>query len=170
MLRRVVAFGNLNVSLFPENSVAVDLLKAIEFGVATISDEIRNQLSAEALMKAGMKAKVAARETLKGHIIRVGEISRALEGDVKLPDARSAYQCRPSTGGSLGVDEDRFRRTRPTGEVRGRNRRSRRRTGTYGLELHVRQIAAQRCRQSVEREGRGWVIINRGIGGRVVDT
>jgi hypothetical protein len=88
-LTRVVAFGNLNVSLFPVNSVAADLLKAIESGVVTLSDETRNQLSAEALMKAGTKAKVAARETLKGHIIRVGEISRALEGDVKLPDVRS---------------------------------------------------------------------------------
>jgi hypothetical protein len=87
MLTRMVSFGNRMIGLFPKGSVILDLLKRLESGVETLSEEAAIQLSAEAEMRTTLQAKKASREMLRSLIAKGVRLSAALgTEDIKPPN------------------------------------------------------------------------------------
>jgi hypothetical protein len=92
MLKRVSDFGNRNVSLFPKNSAAAEILKTLGSGVEKLSEASATHASAEAAMREAHDARATARTNARGLISRASLVSRASDKNkVRLPKKVSEH-------------------------------------------------------------------------------
>jgi len=92
MLTRVEDFGNRNVSLFPKNSAAAEILKTLGSGVERLSEASATHASAEAAMREAHEARSAARTNARDLISRASLVSRASDNSkVRLPKTVSEH-------------------------------------------------------------------------------
>lgn len=86
MLTRMVGFATTNVGLFPKNSAAAEILKALESGVSELSAKAAAKVSAEIAMRTAANERKASREKLQGYIAWASRIARELNTDkVRMP-------------------------------------------------------------------------------------
>jgi hypothetical protein len=92
MLTRVEDFGNRNVSMFPKNSAAAEILKTLGSGVEKLSEASATHASAEAAMREAHDARATARTNARGLISRASLVSRASDNSmVRLPKKVSEH-------------------------------------------------------------------------------
>jgi hypothetical protein len=92
MLTRVEDFGNRNVSLFPKNSAAAEILKTLGSGVEKLSEASATHASAEAAMREARDARSAARTNARDLISRASLVSRASDNSkVRFPKKVSEH-------------------------------------------------------------------------------
>ncbi len=87
MLTHVVDFGTRNVGLFPKTSAAAGILKTLEKGVATLSDQAGIWVAAKSETTTAYASRVASRETLKDLLSRAAQLSLVLQTTpIRLPN------------------------------------------------------------------------------------
>jgi len=92
MLTRVEDFGNRNVSLFPKNSAAAEILKTLGSGVEKLSEAAATHASAETAMREAHDARATARTNARNLISRASLVSRASDNSkVRLPKKVSEH-------------------------------------------------------------------------------
>jgi hypothetical protein len=92
MLTRVEDFGNRNVSLFPKNSAAAEILKTLGSGVEKLSEAAATHTSAETAMREAHDARATARTNARNLISRASLVSRASDNSkVRLPKKVSEH-------------------------------------------------------------------------------
>ena len=92
MLKRVSDFGNRNVSMFPKNSAAAEILKTLGSGVEKLSEASATHASAEAAMREAHDLRATARTNARGLISRASLVSRASDKNkVRLPKKVSEH-------------------------------------------------------------------------------
>jgi hypothetical protein len=86
VLTRAVDFGTRNVSLFPGNSAIAELLETLESGRKTLAEQDAIRVSADTNVRIGRTVQDEARETLKGYILKAGQLSKITHSDnIRVP-------------------------------------------------------------------------------------
>jgi hypothetical protein len=92
MLTRVEDFGSRNVSMFPKNSAAAEILKTLGSGVEKLSEASATHASSEAAMREAHDARSAARTNARDLIRRASLVSRASDNSkVRFPKKVSEH-------------------------------------------------------------------------------
>src|SRR5262249_41858357 len=74
-LTKVVEFAKRNVSLFPKDSAAEEILEALDDSVRAFPEKVAARIAAERAMQASLEARSAARDNLQRYITQAAWIA-----------------------------------------------------------------------------------------------
>ncbi len=86
MLMKVSEFGKQTVSLFPKNSAAGEIIKALESSVQILPEKVAARIAAENTMQASRGARIVSRENLRRYLIQASWIAESIQsGPIQKP-------------------------------------------------------------------------------------
>lgn len=99
MLTRVVSVGKRNINLFPRDSVAEEILRAMESDLDSLTEITNAALSSDTAVRVASKSRAAARQELNDLLVRASGMCRELESpQLQLPRQRMTDQVLLTVG------------------------------------------------------------------------